>query len=121
MDQEEKNKVLGDRPKSTWLNWKPEHVAMWDDWVASRPQVIQDLVAKHNLRLDRLYRLKTTGQRVTLYSLSEDGTVTVNVQEKFNRDKMLPFGGMMDKSVFGIDPDDLEETEWEGLLEEVEA
>lgn len=117
---EDKQAILGDRPTSTWLNWTPEHVKMWDEWVAERPQCIQDMIAKYNLRLDRLYRLKTTGQRVTLYSLSEAGTVTVNIEERFNSHCMLPLGALLDRSVFGINPADLEETEWEGSLQELE-
>lgn len=48
--------------------------------------------------------LKPTGQRVTIYSYSEDGTVTVNVTGEYNLT-------MFDTQVFGINPDDLEPCE----------
>ena len=52
-----------------------------------------------------LYRLKTTGQRVTIYGFSENPegivTVTVRITGKYN---LTDF----DKIVFGIDPNDLE-------------
>lgn len=74
--------------------------AGWDTWVASRPPVVQELCAL--LPPDRLYLLKTTNQRVTLISYSEDRTVTVAVTGEFNA---LTF----DRQVFGINPEDLEE------------
>jgi hypothetical protein len=98
-----------------WIKWTEKQEQMWADWVAARPASIQEMVAKYNLRMDRLYRLKTTGQRVTLYSLSEEGTVTVNVLGKFNSHLL---GALLpDKAVFGIKPADLEECEWEGEVE----
>ena len=49
----------------------------WNDWIDSKPRVIQDLCRKYPP--DKLYRLKTTGQKVTLASYSEDGTVRDNM------------------------------------------
>lgn len=74
----------------------------WHDWVATRPQVIQDMATKlpHNL----LYRIKSTGQRVCIVSYNEGGTVRVVVSGKYN---LVPF----ETSVFGIYPEDLEECE----------
>jgi len=74
----------------------------WKRWVAKRPAVVKAICE----RLDpwTLYRMKPTGDRVTLYSASEDGTVTVNVLAEFNLT-------MFERRVFGIDPDDLEPCE----------
>lgn len=72
----------------------------WDEWVATRPESVQKICRQ--LPPNRLYRMKSTGDRVTLYSYSEDGTVTVNVTGEYN---VLIF----DRQVFGINPDDLEE------------
>lgn len=71
----------------------------WREWVASRPESVR-VVAE---RLDpwSLYRMKSTGQRVTVHSFSEDGTVTVDITGEFNLQ-------LFDSQVFGIDPDDLE-------------
>lgn len=71
----------------------------WAKWAESRPPVVRDIA-----RLIfpwQLYRLKTTGQRVTLYSINENGTVTVDITGEFN---LIDF----DRQVFGINPDDLE-------------
>ena len=45
--------------------------------------------------------MKSTGQRVVLYSIFEDGTISVLITGKFNLT-------LHDAKVFGIDPDDLE-------------
>ena len=72
----------------------------WSEWIDSRPKIIQDICKK--LPPNRLYRMKSTGQRVYIYSYSEDGTVTVDITGQYN---FITF----DRQVFGIDPDNLEE------------
>jgi hypothetical protein len=72
----------------------------WEEWVSGRPPVVQDLCRK--LPPDLLYRMKSTGHRVTVYSYGEDGTVTVLVTGDYN---LVTF----DREVFGIKPEDLEE------------
>lgn len=74
--------------------------AAFDAWVAARPECIQTMCRK--LPPDRLYKMKSTGHRVTLHSYSEDGTVTVDITGQYNCI-------VMDRQVFGIDADDLEE------------
>jgi hypothetical protein len=84
----------------------PEEEKAYKRWLRSRPKGVRKVAA----RIDpwTLYRLKTTGQRVTIYSFSEqkDGavTLTVSVTGQFN-----PV--VFDKNVFGISPDDLEPCE----------
>ena len=77
----------------------PEQEAGWKEWVAERPPVVRAVAERFEPW--SLYRLKTTGQRVTIHSFSEDGTMTVLVTGDFN---LLTFS----RSVFGINPDDLE-------------
>lgn len=72
-----------------------------NEWLSTRPQMIQDMCAKYPP--DRLYRMKDTGQRVTLYSYSEDGTVTVTVSGTYN------LIATFERNVFGVDPSSLEE------------
>lgn len=84
----------------------------WQEWVATRPPEVQALCIR--LPPDRLYRMKSTGNRVTLYSYSENDTVTVNVLAAYNA---LTF----ERQVFGISPDDLEECELPGQDEPVGA
>ena len=74
----------------------------WQEWVATRPPVVQAICLR--LPPDTLYRMKSTGQRVTIYSYSENGTVTVHVTGDFN---FVTF----ERGVFGVDPNDLEECE----------
>lgn len=80
-----------------------EQAGAWKEWVSARPDVVRAVAE----RLDpwSLYRMKSTGNRVgnrvTLYSISEDGTVTVDVTAEYN---FLSF----ERRVFGVLPDDLE-------------
>ncbi len=72
-----------------------------DAWLAERPQ-IKSLVDKYPPNL--LYRMKDTGQIVTIYSYSEDNTVRVTIEPGY-RMQIVPYG------VFGVDPQVLEEYE----------
>lgn len=74
-------------------------------WIDERPDVIKAVIAKTPPNL--LYRLKTTGQRVTLYSYAESGTVSVVVSGQFN---LTDF----ERKVFGVNPDNLEECDFPG-------
>lgn len=76
--------------------------AAWQKWVAERPPVVRAIAER--LRPDMLYQLRTTGQRVTLESINEGGTITVGVYVQFNPGMLPP-----NLAVFGVDPNDLEE------------
>jgi hypothetical protein len=69
-------------------------------WLATRPVVVQQLAAQ--VAPNRLYKLKSSGHRVTVYSYCEDGTVTVAVTGDYN-------AVVFDRRVFGIKPEELEE------------
>jgi hypothetical protein len=84
----------------------------WREWLSTRPEVIRKVAER--LLPNRLYRLTTTGQRVTLEAYREDGTVTVGVRGQFNR---TPF----EQEVFGVNPDDLIECDLPGPHERVGA
>lgn len=77
--------------------------AGWKKWVASRPPNVRAVAERFEPW--SLYRMKPTGQRVTIASFgeAEDGTVTltVTVSGEFNFT-------LFDRQVFGINPDDLE-------------
>lgn len=79
-----------------------DHKKEWAEWVAQRPEVVRAIAEKFFPW--KLYRMKSTGQRVGIYSFSEDGTITVLVTGAFNKVNF-------DRQVFGIDPKDLEECE----------
>lgn len=72
----------------------------WDEWVKTRPKSVQKLARK--FPPNKLYRIKPKGQRVTIHSYSEDGTLTVNVTGEYN-------AVVFDRQVFGMKPRDLEE------------
>ena len=84
----------------------PEERDAWDAWVAERPEPIRKVAERFDPW--SLYRLKTSGHRVTLYSLYEveGGAIqlTVSVTGQYN---VVAF----ERNVFGINPDDLEECE----------
>lgn len=75
-----------------------EQVAGYAAWVETRPSPVLEIAR----RLDpwTLYKMEPNGERVTLEAISEDGTVRVRVSAKHN---MLVF----ERSVFGVNPDNL--------------
>lgn len=84
-----------------------EQIDGYAEWIAQRPECIRKVVDDLKLTPWKLYKLKTTGQRVTVGAFSEPeagGNVTclVNVLGDFNL-------VTHERSVFGIDPYDLEE------------
>lgn len=74
--------------------------AAFKKWAGKRPKCIQKMLRSHPP--DRLYRMRTTGSRVLIYSYAEDGTVTVSVLGLYNR-------VTMERNVFGIPLSDLTE------------
>lgn len=83
----------------------PEDITNWEAWIATLPARVQPVARRFPPW--GLYRLKTTGHRVTVYAFGEPKTeeqpvtVSVLVTGKFN---LLTF----ERQVFGIDTDDLE-------------
>lgn len=87
----------------THTQLSPEMEAEWKAWVESRPEVVKKMAEQ--FPANRVFRFKTTGHNVILYSYDENGTMTVLVLKQFNPDKIILF----DRRVFGIRPEDLEE------------
>lgn len=83
-----------------------EQLTGYREWVASRPEHVRIVAEKFEPW--SLYRLKSSGHRVTIVSFGEqeDGgvTLTVCVSGEFNF-------VMFDRNVFGIKPEDLEPCE----------
>lgn len=84
----------------------------FDEWVAGRPPVIQEMIAKHPI--NRLYRMASTGHRVFIIAYDEGGTVRVAVTGRFN-------AVMFERQVFGVDPKTLVECDLPGPGEPVGA
>ena len=87
----------------TIIEWSEEQKQAWDEWVTSRPEMIQEMCRKWPPNV--LYRLDPPGQNVYVVSYNENGTVMVNVTQEFNPDLVLVFN----RTVFGVNPDDLKE------------
>jgi|SRR5271165_1026115 len=97
----------------------PEQIQGWDAWVSERPRAVRETIQKYDLKPWTLYRLKSSGHRVTLYSVDEPEdesppTLKVSVLGQFN---LLAF----DRRVFGIAPSDLEECDLPGVEEPLGA
>lgn len=90
------------------IEWTDEQQKSWDDWVATRPEIIQRMARKHPP--DRLYQMGKN--RVTLHSYNEDGTVCVNVTGQYNR-------VVFSRQVFDVKPDDLVECDLPGPDEDL--
>lgn len=88
----------------------PEQEEESRKWLEEKPQAIRDMVAK--IPPDRLYRIKPDGKRVCIYAYAENGTVSVIVSGKYNL-------VAMDRLVFGVKPEDLEECDLPGPDEKV--
>ena len=86
----------------------------WERWVKRRPPKVRAVAERFDMWT--LYRLKTTGQRVVIYSYvdSDPVTLTVLVLAQFN-------AVLFETRVFGIDPDDLVECDLPGPDEVVGA
>ncbi len=85
-----------------WMTPTPEQESGLAQWISERPPQVR--VIMERLNFYELFKMKSTGQRVIVHSVSEDGTVTVSVSAQFN-------AVLMERSVFGVDPDDLEPCE----------
>lgn len=84
----------------------------WKRWVSKLPAHVRVVAGRFDPWT--LYRLKTTGDRVTVYSFSDDATVTVIVSGRWNK-------VMFERQVFGIPAELLEECDLPGPDEEVGA
>jgi hypothetical protein len=82
----------------------------WAKWLAKLPADVREIAER--LPNNRLYRMKSTGQRVTIHSYSDGGTVCVDVTGKYN---LIQFA----RRVFGIPVTDLEECSVPGEAEPV--
>jgi hypothetical protein len=71
-----------------------------NEWLQDRPDCIINMVKQYPP--DVLYRMKSTGQRVTIVAYAENGTVRVLVSGDFN-------AIILDREVFGVSLEDLEE------------
>lgn len=76
-----------------------EERADWVEWAKDRPAVVRAIAERINPWT--IYELATTGQRVTLVAIAENGTVRVDVAAVLNP------GLDFERTVFGISPDDM--------------
>lgn len=96
----------------------PEQLTNWNEFVRGRPTRVREAIEKSDLAPWKLYRLKSSGHRVTLYSIDEPEdpalpvTLKVDVLGRFNA---IAF----ERRVFGIALEDLEECDLPGPDETV--
>lgn len=87
---------------ANWYEPTEEQQELWRQWLAGRPEAVRKVAEQFPPW--GLYRLESSGHRVTIYSLQEgkDDSVTlvVNVLGKFN---YVAF----ERRVFGIHPEEL--------------
>ena len=74
--------------------------AGFKEWLQGRSDIILDMVKRYPP--DVLYRMKSTGQRVTIIAYAEDGTVRVLVSGDYN-------AVLFEREVFGVHLENLEE------------
>ncbi|KKL82972.1 hypothetical protein LCGC14_1979450 [marine sediment metagenome] len=86
------------------IEWTPEQWAQWEAWVASRPEDVAKLARDYPP--NRLYRLDGN-QRVVIIAYSESATLRVAVTGQYNY-------VVMEREVFGIKPEQLQECELPG-------
>jgi hypothetical protein len=77
----------------------------WKRWVRKLPKQVRGVAERFEPW--SLYRLKTTGHRVTVHSFGDDATITVIVSGRWNK---VAF----ERQVFGIQADELEDCELPG-------
>jgi hypothetical protein len=102
---------------SHWFEPTEKMKSEWAAWVATRPQPVRLMVEKHGFAPWKLYRLKSSNHRVTIYSFDEPSsggppTLKVDVSGAYNL-------VLFERMVFGIEPDDLEECDLPGPDEPV--
>src|SRR5271170_7870611 len=89
-----------------WFEPTEEQQTQWKEYVRTRPHAVRQIIETHAFTPWKLYRLKSSGHRVTIYSFDEPerGSITmkVDVSGEFN---LVTFS----RRVFGIAPEDLVE------------
>lgn len=84
-----------------------ENIDSWGKWCEERPAQIAALAKKFPPW--KIYRLKPTGHKVTIYSFEENEdspTLKVDITQALNPETPL----ICERRVFGVKPEDLEET-----------
>lgn len=86
-----------------WTEPKAEQVEAWRAWVAERPPLVR--VVAERFEPWSVYRMRSTGQRVSVLGFDEDdgGSVTLRVAVRGDWNLVTH-----ERDVFGIDPGDLE-------------
>lgn len=76
--------------------------SQWEEWLGTLLPETATMARRYPP--DHYYRLRSTGQIVTIYSYSDNGTMTVDIRQNANPDMWL----LMERRVFGIEPEDLD-------------
>lgn len=76
----------------------------FEEWLKTRPLIIQEMAKKYPP--NKFYKIRGKGHICTLYSYSEDKTVSVDITGDFNK-------LTIERRVFDVNIDDLVETEFD--------
>lgn len=93
-----------------YVNPTKAQLRAWEKWVSKLPEKVRAVAERFNPWT--LYRLKTTGDRVTVHSFRDDATMTVILSGRWNK-------VLFERQVFGIPADELEECDLPGPDEEL--
>lgn len=85
--------------------WTEDKSSVFDQWLKDKPDCIKDLARRFPPYL--LYRMKSSGHRVTIYGYHEDGSLSVSITGTYNR-------VIFNRHVFGVLPADLIECDLPG-------
>lgn len=77
-----------------------------EEWLSDKPEIIKNMALSLSPFL--AYRIKNTGQRGTIISYSEDGTVKLFIHGH-DHEMLNSLYSQIPLTVFGLKPEDLEE------------
>ena len=93
------------------FRYTEEQEKIFNDFVDGLPSHLKELAKR--FPSNKIFRHKKTNQIVMPNSFNEDGTMTVNIYRFLNNPIHLT------KTVFGVDPEDLEEADLPNGIKEV--
>lgn len=72
-----------------WIEMSYETQAVFTDWLASSPPACRELIKTYDLKMDTLYQIKATGERVIIRAFCFDTesvalTLVVDILHMFN-------------------------------------
>ena len=92
--------------------WELEQELTWEMWVAAMPPALRDMAER--FPPNRLFKMQSTGQRVTVQGYQSNGRLTVDFSGRFN-------ACMVERQICNVPPKDLVECDLPGPDEKLGA